>query len=154
MKTRSWIPASVEYGLVAVGVCLVLVGGAVCIQPECFPTADQRLVKTLLAAIEQRRSDAFSLAQDYLKRPESGSFGIALAAEAAAVNFKNDAAIELYRKLPVDGGIWEFQKEMGLARRCEVTGRLTDEERHLRRALELFPHHVEASSRLGLPPQD
>ena len=131
------------------GVCLVLVGAAVCVQPECFPTADQRLVKTVLAAIEVRRSDAYDLAQEYLKRPESGSFGIALAADAAALNFENDAAIEHYRKLPKDGGKWEFLAEMGLARRCEVTGLLTDEERHLRRALELFPHHVEASSRLS-----
>ena len=131
------------------GLCLVLVGAAVCVQPECFPTADQRLVKTVLAAIEVRRSDAYDLAQEYLKRPESGPFGIALAADAAAVNFENDAAIEHYRKLPKDGGKWEFLAEMGLARRCEVTGLLTDEERHLRRALELFPHHVEASSRLS-----
>ncbi|MEI8021204.1 MAG: FG-GAP-like repeat-containing protein, partial [Schlesneria sp.] len=149
MHTRSWIPASVEYGLVAIGVCLVLVGGVICVQPECFPTADQLLVKKLLAAIELRRSDAFGLAQEYLKRPESGPFGIALAADAAAVNFENNAAVELYRRLPKDGGKWEFLAEMGLARRCEVTGRLTDEERHLRRALELSPHHVEASSRLG-----
>ncbi len=138
-----------EYGLVAIGVCLVLIGGAVCVQPELFPKADQRLLKTLLAAIEVRRSDAYDLAQEYLKRPESGPFGIALAADAAAVNFENDAAIEHYRKLPKDGGKWEFLAEMGLARRCEVTGRLTDEERHLRRALELFPYHVEASSRLS-----
>ena len=149
MHKRSWIPANVEYGLVAIGICLVLVGSAVCVQPELFPTADQRLVKTVLAAIELRRPDAFDLAREYLKRPESGPFGIALAADAAAVNFENDAAIELYRKLPKDGGNWEFLSEMGLARRCEVTGRLTDEERHLSRALELFPHHIEASSRLG-----
>ena len=38
---------------------------------------------------------------------------------------------------------------MGLARRCLVTGRLTEAERHLRRAQVLSPNDLELNSRLG-----
>ena len=143
------LPAGMERGLVALTIVLILAGGVVCIQPECFPTSDQRLVKRVLAAFEVRRPDCQQLALEYLSRPGSGPFGIALAAETSAVCFENEPAIEFYRKLPVDGGRWEFFAELGIARRCEVMGRLTEEERHLRRALELNPLDIETNSRLG-----
>jgi tetratricopeptide (TPR) repeat protein len=138
-----------ERGLVGLAIVIVMAGGAVCIQPECFPTQDQRLVKQILEALEVRRADSYSLASEYLARPGSGPLGIAMAADAAAISFDHQRAIELYRMLPVDGGRWEFLAEMGIARRCEVQGRLTEEERHLRRALELNKYDIEANSRLG-----
>jgi tetratricopeptide (TPR) repeat protein len=143
------LSANVERSLVAISIALVLAGAAVCIQPECFPTADQRLVKQILAALESRHAGAYELAREYASRPASRPFAIALAAESAAINFQSQPAIDLYRQLPVDGGRWEFFAELGMARRCEIMGRVTEAERHLRRALELSPYDIEANSRLG-----
>ena len=149
MNEVARLSANVERGFVALAVVLVLAGAAVCVQPECFPTRDQRLVKRIIALLEARHAGAYELAREYMSRPASGPLGIALAAEAAAVRFENQPAIDIYRKLPADGGRWEFFAELGMARRCEIMGLLTEEERHLRRALEINANDIEANSRLG-----
>lgn len=130
-------------------IVLVLIGAAVCVQPECFPTSDQQLVRRTLVALESRRPESLELAREYLKRPGAGSFGLALAAESAAICFEHQSAIDYYRQLPSDGGRWEYMREMGLARRFEILGQLTVEERHLKRALELDRYDTDANYRLG-----
>lgn len=138
-----------ERFLITVMILIILVGSGVCLQPECFPTPDQRQLQRVQHAIEERQQNSLLLAREYMNRPAAGTLGIALAGQAAAIAFENETAIELYQKLPRDNGQWEFIAEMGIARRCEILGRLTDAERHLRRALELNPLDVEANSRLG-----
>ena len=143
------IAAIIERAMTVITVLLVLAGAAVCMQPECFPTANQLMIKRIQQALELRQPVAYQLALEHLNKTGSEPMAIALAADAAAISFENEAAMSYYRRLPVDGGRWEFHAEMGLARRCEILGRLTEAERHLRRALELVPSHMEANSRLG-----
>ena len=149
MTTGSWLLQRWEVVLTYLVIGLVLVGGFAALQPEILPTTEQRLVKRILLALEKRHPQAYTLSREYLTYPSSGPFGIALAAGAASLTFQDEAAIDLYHQLPADGGQWEFLANMGLARRCLVTGRLTEAERHLRRAQVLSPNDLELNSRLG-----
>jgi len=149
MKTVSWLLQRWEMVLIYLVIGLVLIGGFAAVQPEIMPSTEQRLVKRILLALEKRHPNAYVLSREYLTYPSSGPFGIALAAGAASLTFHDEAAIDLYHQLPADGGKWEFLANMGLARRCLVTGRLTEAERHLRRAQDLSPNDLELNSRLG-----
>jgi tetratricopeptide (TPR) repeat protein len=128
---------------------LLLAGLTKCVQPYLFPTAQQRSLQALVYAVEHRRPNALELAERYLAMHPAVPSALALAAEAAAQQSENERAIALYKQLPRDGGRWEFLAEFGLARRDEIEGRLADAERRLRRALQLFPDHLEANDRLG-----
>ncbi len=149
MNQSQPITATIER-LLALNLVLLTVAGAfVCLQPECFPTANQRLVKQIQSALQLRQPKVYELALDYLKKVGPQPYAIALAADSAAITFHSEQANAYYSQLPADGGRWEFHARLGLARRCSVAGELTEEERHLRRALELVPFHLEAMSRLG-----
>jgi tetratricopeptide (TPR) repeat protein len=85
----------------------------------------------------------------HLERFDQHPFDIALAAEAAAAGWEDEQAMELFRRLPQDGGKWEFRANLGLAKRCLALGKVTLAERHLRQCLEICPTHIEANNRLG-----
>ena len=140
--------AKIERWLTATAILLAVIGALVCVQPELFPTADQRQVRRIVAALESRAPDVLQLASEYMVRSQSTPFAVALAAEAAAVKFEHKAAIQRFQELPADGGRWELVSQLGLARRLEVLGQTSAAERHLRRALELDPWHIEANTRL------
>lgn len=145
----TWFSKRMEDCLVAIAIVIVLGGIAICLQPELAPTSSQRKVASIVAKLQSRDIECYSLALEYLEQPESGPFGIALAAESAAVCFEHADAIRHYKELPRDGSRWEFIASLGLARRFEILGKSSEAERQLRRALELDPNHREANSRLG-----
>ncbi|MBC7819077.1 MAG: VCBS repeat-containing protein [Planctomycetaceae bacterium] len=128
---------------------IAIAGALCCTQPELFPTAKQRLTRQILVPLAERRPEVLPLVRRYLEQFPDESFGVALAAEAAATQSEHQRAIELFSRLPADGGRWEFMAKLGLARRYEMLGRMSDAERHLRRAIELNPDHLEANNRLG-----
>ena len=138
----------IEHGAVILSVLLLVFGVTVCLQPGIAPTQNQRLLHQILELRSRRHADASALSVEYMNRHQ-GAFAVALAAEIASDFFDSATAIDLYHKLPADGGRWELMAKLGLARRFELEGRLVDEERELRRALELNPYHLEANSRLG-----
>ena len=149
MYQTTRIADALERLCVGLALMIVLMGGTICLQPECFPTPYQRQVKKILAALELRQPKSRDLVRELIQQPDSGPFGIALAAEAAAIGFEHDEAIRFYQQLPQDGGKWEFLSAIGIARRSEVLGRLTQEEHSLRRALEISPWDLEANTRLS-----
>lgn len=138
-----------ERWLVTLATAILLVGITTCLRPECFPSESERAIRQIITAVELRRPESLQLANEFLRSFEASPFSIALAAEAAAVSFEHESAIQLFRQLPEDAGRWEFQRNLGIARRCEILGKLSDEERLLRRALELNPHSLEANERMG-----
>ena len=149
MNERSTLTPAHDLLLMIVALSLAITGAIVCIQPELFPTARQQLIRQILIEIAERRPAASRLTQQYLDQFPGDSLGVALAAEAAAAQSEHTRAIDLFLQLPADSGRWEFMAKLGLARRYELLGRMSDAERQLRRAIELNPDHLEANSRLG-----
>lgn len=139
----------IEQGFAILSILLLVAGVVICLQPFVAPSQNQRLLRQVLESRSRRYADAPALAVEYMNQTSSRAFGVALAAEIASDFFDSATAIELYRKLPADGGRWEFMAKLGMARRFELEGRIGDAERELRRALELNPYHLEANSRLG-----
>ncbi len=131
-------------------IAIPLVSGlAWCIVRECCPSPSEQAVRRILIGIERRQPDVLALAQDCLQRFGDTPFHNALAALAASSCSEHDLAIDYFQRLPADGGHWEFQRNLGLARRTEITGQLEDEERYLRRALEINRYDVPANELLG-----
>lgn len=124
-------------------------GMAYSLQPQLLPTARQRAELQVLTDLHGRHARIVEEAEALLSQAPDHPAYIALAAEAAAVRSQNHRAMELYRKLPRDGGRWEFLAEYGLARRAHVLGQVQAAERHLRRCLSLWPDHLDANHRLG-----
>lgn len=134
----------------AVMIGAVLVSGfLVCIQRAIFPFEAERTVRRIIRASDLRNPEAIKLARHLADRFPSSPFYVALAANAAANCSEHELAMDYFRELPLDSGRWEFFRNLGLAKRCEIRGALSDEERYLRRALEINPHDLEASERLG-----
>ncbi len=140
---------TLENAAAGIATFLLTVGLCVCLQPELLPTAYARSLRQVEAALPHYQPAALELALHHLQEYPDDVPGIALAAQAAADQSQHDLAIELFRRLPADGGRWEFYSNLGLARRYEILGQLASAERHLRRALELDPQHLEAHERLG-----
>lgn len=149
MPAARGLSKAAEELLAALCVVVAITGGLVCLQPECFPTEAQKAESEIRAAIQARSPVAYVLASDFMNRTGDRPHAIALAAEAAAINFDHATAIQLYSRLPLDQGRWEFHANLGRARRFEILGRAHEAEVELRRALELAPYHVEVNSRLG-----
>jgi tetratricopeptide (TPR) repeat protein len=149
MNDRAAANAHLDRWLSSLIGLVLVVGTLVCWQRQFFPSASERAVREILEGIERRRPEALTLALDCLDRYGSTPFRIALIAKAASACSEHDIAIQHYRKLPADGGQWEFLRNLGLAQRFEILGKLDDEERCLQRALELNPLDLEANERLG-----
>lgn len=128
---------------------IFLVGLGLSVRPVLMSSERDRSVQEILRLVRIRQPGALVLARQHVHRFPSDVFGLALAAEAAATQVDNEAAIHFLRQLPKDNGRWEFFAELSLGRRYESMGRISQAELHLRRALELMPHHLEANERLG-----
>lgn len=135
--------------LIAISFLIMLVGWIVCLRPSVAPTAYERSLNELLSATRNRRSNANDLGKLHVAAFPNDDLGIACAAEAAVGAGDHLLAIDLYQRLPPDGGKWEFHSQMGLARRYEKFGQVGAAEIALRRALEINPYDLEANSRLG-----
>lgn len=128
---------------------LFVVGLAVCVRPLVAPTAKEASRRAIVEPLRMRQPEAWTNAQQHLRDFPDDVVGLALAAEAAAVQKQMDEAIRLLEQLPRDGGRWEFRREFGLGRRYEILGQLQNSERHLRRALQINPMHLDANELLG-----
>ena len=135
--------------VVLVLLVLFVVGLGVCVRPLVVPTAQEASRRAIVGALRIRESDAWKNAQRHLRDFPDDVVGLALAAEAAAQQKQMDEAIQLFEQLPRDAGRWEFRREFGLGRRYEILGQLQAAERHLRRALQINPIHVDANESLG-----
>ena len=114
-----------------------------------FPSKQRSARDFVLEALRVRRQDVGSLAAEFRTRFPDDLLGRWLAAKAAVQQGDRVAAIRFYSELPSDGGVWEFQRELGLGQRYFAAGDLVETERHLSRAVELNPYHLEANERLG-----
>ena len=131
-------------------VLLVLLGGAAtCAYPALFPSTQQRSINRILDEAARHQPHALVLANQYIEEYPDDPLGFALSAQAACTQSKHELAIGFLKRLPADGGRWEFFGQMGQAIRREILGEITAAEGHLRRALELSPYDIEANSRLG-----
>jgi tetratricopeptide (TPR) repeat protein len=140
---------TLETILAGVALAFLFVGLAVCLQPVLYPTARQRWLAEIRVAVEQRRPEAVTPAKQYLDAYPDDVLGLALAAKSASEQGLHETAISLFQRLPRDQGRWEFFAELSLARKYSILGKAAEAERHLRRALELSPDHLEANERLG-----
>lgn len=139
----------VERCLVAICIGLVTVGVCWCLRPGFAPTTVERQIQGLMSALQRQDSGIDSRCCPFSTSHETRPLIIALTADITARQFDSYGALELYGRLPRDAGRWERHAELGLARRCELLGRLLAAESHLRRVLALDPSHREALSRLG-----
>lgn len=135
----------VVYGLLAVFV----VGVCVCVRPIVAPTAREASRREIVQAQLIRLPKAWTKAQQHLRDFPDDLLGLALAAEAAATQQQHQAAIQLFERLPQDGGRWEFRREYGIGRRHAVLGQVLSAERHFRRALQIDPLDLNANLQLG-----
>lgn len=141
--------AWVSQVLTALTLSLLAAGWIVCLQPHVAPSAQQDSLNKIIGALRQRQPEALNLARQHLQAFPNDITGLALCAEVAASQSEHELAVSLFQRLPADGGRWEFHAQLGLARRYEILGRVALAERHLQRALELAPTHIEANNRLG-----
>lgn len=135
--------------VVMVLLLVFVVGIGVCVRPFVVPTAKEASRRAIVGPLRTRQPEAWTNAQQHLRDFPDDVVGLALAAEAAAVQKQMDEAIRLFEQLPQDGGRWEFRREFALGRRYEILGQLQASERHLRRALQINPMHLDANELLG-----
>lgn len=128
---------------------VLVVGLGVCVRPMIAPTGREASRQAIVRALWKRSPEAVPKAQQYLRDFPDDVLGAALAAEAAATQNQHAEAIRLFEQLPRDGDRWEFQREFGAGRRYAMLGELVAAERHLRRAVQIHPTHVEANQQLG-----
>lgn len=143
------VSTALSHVFTALAVCLLIAGLVTCLQPLVAPSARQKSIAEVVAALRERNPSALTLASEHVRLFPDDTLGLALYAEVAASQSGHELAIKLFQSLPPDGGRWEFHGQLGLARRYEVQGRIALAERHLRRALELAPTHIETNNRLG-----
>jgi tetratricopeptide (TPR) repeat protein len=124
-------------------------GAAACACRAFFPSARQQSLDRIRGELFRQQADALTLAELHLESYPDDPPGLALAAQAACDQSKHELAIRYFKRLPVDGGRWEFFAQLGHAGRLEILGDITGAELHLRRALELSPYDTEAHSRIG-----
>jgi tetratricopeptide (TPR) repeat protein len=132
--------------------CLIVFwsGLLTCLKPILFPTEAQRCRREFSHLLLMRKSwIAPELSDRILAIDPDHPWHIAAVAEAAARRSEDAAALAMYRRLPRDGGRWEFFAERGLALRAYNEARLGAAERHLQRALALSPYDVKLNDRLG-----
>jgi tetratricopeptide (TPR) repeat protein len=130
-------------------VAFLLAGVAVCTQPIVFPSAQYASRQRLVGALLTRDRQAIPLALEHRAAFQDDLLGTALAAEVAAMSSEHELAIALFRQLPRDGGGWEFRREVGWGRRLLAMSRVSEAERHLRRALQINPWDVPVNELLG-----
>ena len=135
--------------VVMVLLLVFVVGLGVCVRPFVVPTAKEASRRAIVGPLRTRQPEAWTNAQQHLRDFPEDVVGLALAAEAAAVQKQMDEAIRLFEQLPQDGGRWEFRREFALGRRYEILGQLQKSEQHLRRALQINPMHLDANELLG-----
>ena len=111
-------------------------------QPDRQPT-------NLRTAIVEQQPDRTAKVIEHLATFPDDPESHFMAAELAAGDYDQPLAIEHLSKLPQDGGHWQLQRELGIAKRCRVQGRMLDEEELLRNVLQLDPTHGDANHRLG-----
>ena len=130
---------------------LILWGGLfICSQPHLLPTDQQHQEQQVVTLLVMQRSRIpLDVPETLVATGDEDPWHLALAAEAAASGTDDATAIELYERLPSDGGRWEFIAQRGLGLRALAESRLADAERHLRRAVELNPADVLLLDRLG-----
>ena len=133
------------------GIALVVLlgGAAVCGHLAVFPSAQQQSIDQILHELALHQSNALELAEKYVATYPADPLGLALSARAAGVQSKHELAISFLKRLPADGGRWEFFAQLDQAVRHEILGEISAAERHLRRALELAPYDMEAHERIG-----
>ncbi len=131
--------------------CLVslLIGNLIVLIPLFFPSARLRSVSDLHAAIIEHQPDVRAKVIDHLTAFPDDPAALFIGAELAAADHDHKLALEYLSKLPEDAGCWQLQRELGIAKRCRVQGRMLDEEEHLRNILQLDPTHSDANHRLG-----
>ncbi len=130
--------------------CLVLTTGIFFVLSKIFlPSERVGSVSKIFEAIAAHKSNANVMAQQHLVSFPDDPSVLIVAAELAAEKHNQPLAIEYYSRLPADGGIWQLQRALGLAKRSRVSGQMLDEERYLRSVLQLDPTHSGANHRLG-----
>jgi tetratricopeptide (TPR) repeat protein len=125
------------------------VGLGICVRPIVAPTAREASRQEIVWGLTNRLPETWTKAQQHLRDFPDDVTGLALAADAAALDQHNAEAIQLFERLPQDGGRWEFRREFGIGRRQALLGQLVSSERHFRRALQIHPMHREANQQLG-----
>lgn len=135
--------------VVMVFLFVFVVGLGFCLRPLATPTAQEASRRAIAHALSQRLSAAWTKAQQHTRDFPDDVLGLALAAESAATQNQHTEAIRLFEQLPQDGGRWEFLREYGAGRRHAMLGQMVAAERHLRRALQIYPTHRGANQQLG-----
>ncbi|MBC7966449.1 MAG: VCBS repeat-containing protein [Fuerstia sp.] len=139
----------VDSGLRVACLIALLIGNLIVLFPLFFPSARARSLSDWRAAIVARQPDVKAKIGKHLAAFPDDPAACFMAAELAAYDHDQPLAIEYFSKLPADGGRWQLQRELGIAKRCRVQGRMLDEEEHLRNVLRLNPTHSDANHRLG-----
>lgn len=141
--------AVVDSGLRVVCLIALLIGNLIVLIPLCFPSDRLRSLSDLRAAIIKHQPDLKAKVIEHLAAFPDDPAALFMGAELAAADHDHPQALEYLSKLPEDGGCWQLQRELGIAKRCRVQGRMLDEEEHLRNILQLDPTHSDANHRLG-----
>lgn len=126
-----------------------VVGLGFCVRPFVAPTTQEASRRAIVQAQLIRLPQALTKARQHLRDFPDDVLGLALAAEAAATQQQHAEALQLFKRLPQDGGRWEFRREFGIGRQHVVLGQILAAERHFRRALQISPSHREANQQLG-----
>jgi tetratricopeptide (TPR) repeat protein len=129
--------------------CVVIGGDLIVLFPAIFPSERVVSLQAIRSAVEAQSADVNVLIDTHLQRFSDDPSAVFIAGQLAAGDHHHQVAIEAFSRLPRDGGHWELQAELGIARQYRVTAGMVDEERHLRNVLRLDPVHADANHRIG-----
>ena len=138
-----------SFGVPEAVVAILLVGLFSTLRSLIFPRPVERSRSEILSLMNERHGSVLELAEKHVQAYPDDTIGLALCAEAMASQFNHERAIELFQKLPKDGGEWQFLANYGMGKRFESLGRLSQAEVHYQAALELFPEHIDTNMRFG-----
>ncbi len=131
------------------GLVVLSAGVLIALLPVVFPSARRQSLSDIQTAIAEHQTDVKQRLERHLTHYPGDPEALIVAAGVAARNGDHQLSIEYFNKLVADGGGWQLQRDLGIAGRCRVLGRMADEERHLRNVLRLDPTHGDANHRLG-----
>ncbi len=126
-----------------------LAGACWTVSQSLFPPERLKRQLEISRSLEAEDGQAETLITDFQRDFPENPAGLVFAAELAAKKFDHERSLELFNKLPDDHGAVQLVRELGIARRLQILGRIDEQEAALRQALQLDDINREANSRLG-----
>jgi len=130
---------------------LLLIGASLGLRPALLPDAQTRLLRQAADALaESRYQAAEQLALAVLEDDSDCAIALVIAGEAAAKSNRDEQSLAYFSRVPPDCPAEYVRAQYGAGARLVATGRASDGEKCLRRAVEIDPQFREANEKLAI----